>query len=39
MKAAVMEEFNKPLVIQENFQDPECGPNDVIVKVEANGVC
>ncbi|HZG59255.1 MAG TPA: zinc-dependent alcohol dehydrogenase family protein [Anoxybacillus sp.] len=39
MKAAVMEDFNKPLVIQKNFQDPDCGPNDVIVKVEANGVC
>ncbi|MDQ0214516.1 D-arabinose 1-dehydrogenase-like Zn-dependent alcohol dehydrogenase [Oikeobacillus pervagus] len=38
MKAAVVEEFNKPLVVQ-NFPDPECGPNDVIVQVKANGVC
>ncbi|WP_338754288.1 zinc-dependent alcohol dehydrogenase family protein [Bacillus sp. FJAT-52991] len=38
VRAAVMEEFNKPLKVL-NVTDPECGPDDVIVAVKANGVC
>ncbi|KAB7708248.1 alcohol dehydrogenase catalytic domain-containing protein [Bacillus aerolatus] len=38
MKAAVMEEFEKPLVVQ-NVADPECGADEVVVHVKANGVC
>lgn len=39
MKAAVLEKFGAPLVIKTDFPDPECGPTDVVIKVEANGVC
>ena len=39
MKAAVLEAFKKPMVVHEHWPDPECGPEDAIVKVEANGIC
>lgn len=39
MKAAVLEHFNEPLVVHTGWKDPECGPNDVILKVKACGVC
>jgi alcohol dehydrogenase/propanol-preferring alcohol dehydrogenase len=39
MKAAVMEEFGKPLRIEENWSDPECGPRDVVIEVGACGIC
>jgi D-arabinose 1-dehydrogenase-like Zn-dependent alcohol dehydrogenase len=39
MKAAVLEAFKKPMVVHDNWPDPECGPEDAIVKVEANGIC
>jgi alcohol dehydrogenase/propanol-preferring alcohol dehydrogenase len=39
MKAAVMEEFGKPLKIEENRSDPECGPRDVVIEVGACGIC
>jgi D-arabinose 1-dehydrogenase-like Zn-dependent alcohol dehydrogenase len=38
MKALVLEELKKPLVVRE-MPDPECSPNGVIIRVEANGVC
>jgi len=39
MKAAVLEALNKPLVVHNNWPDPKCGPQDAIVRVEANGIC
>jgi D-arabinose 1-dehydrogenase-like Zn-dependent alcohol dehydrogenase len=38
MKALVLEEFKKPLVVRE-MPDPECSTDGVIIKVEANGIC
>lgn len=38
MKAAVVEKFKEPVVIRD-WDDPECGPDDAIVKVMANGLC
>ncbi|GAX90136.1 zinc-dependent alcohol dehydrogenase family protein [Effusibacillus lacus] len=38
MKAAVLEELKKPLVVRE-VQDPELAPDGAIIRVEANGVC
>jgi D-arabinose 1-dehydrogenase-like Zn-dependent alcohol dehydrogenase len=39
MKAAVVEEYGKPMVIHQDFADPECGPDDVILEVGACGIC
>ena len=39
MKAAVLEAFNTPMVIHQNWAEPKCGPEDAIIKVAANGVC
>jgi D-arabinose 1-dehydrogenase-like Zn-dependent alcohol dehydrogenase len=38
MRAAVIEELNKPLVIQ-NVPDPICPPDGAILRVGANGIC
>lgn len=38
MRALVMEELKKPLVIRD-MPDPECADDGVVIKVEANGVC
>lgn len=38
MKAAVVREFGKPLVIEE-LDIPEPGPDQILVKYEATGVC
>ena len=38
MKAVVMEAVREPLVVRE-FPDPEPGPRDALVRVEACGVC
>ncbi len=38
MKAAVIEEFCKPLTIQ-NVQEPQLEKNSVIVRVKATGIC
>ncbi len=38
MRAAVLEELRKPLVVR-NMPDPQCAPNGAIVRVEANGIC
>ncbi|UPM55222.1 zinc-dependent alcohol dehydrogenase family protein [Gottfriedia acidiceleris] len=38
MKAAVLEEFNKPLVIK-NVADPVLSADGVILRLEATGVC
>ena len=38
MKAAVVREFGKPLVIEE-APVPEPGPGQILVKIEACGVC
>ncbi|MBT8397787.1 MAG: alcohol dehydrogenase catalytic domain-containing protein [Gemmatimonadetes bacterium] len=39
MKAAVVEVFKEPLKIWNDWPDPEVGPDDVLVKVMANGIC
>jgi D-arabinose 1-dehydrogenase-like Zn-dependent alcohol dehydrogenase len=39
MRAAVIEQFGAPLVDHSNWIDPECGPRDAILKVEACGIC
>lgn len=39
MKAAVMEQFGEPLKVHDDWSDPECGPRDAIIKVEACGIC
>jgi D-arabinose 1-dehydrogenase-like Zn-dependent alcohol dehydrogenase len=38
MKAAVMEAVKEPLVVRD-FADPEIGPKEALIKVEACGVC
>ena len=38
MRAAVVEELNKPLVVR-NVPDPECPADGAIVRVGANGIC
>lgn len=38
MKAAVVREFGKPLVIEE-VKVPEVGPGQILVKIAATGVC
>jgi D-arabinose 1-dehydrogenase-like Zn-dependent alcohol dehydrogenase len=38
MRAAVIEELNKPLVVQ-NVPDPECPPDGAVLRVGANGIC
>ena len=38
MKAAVVHEFTKPLSIEE-VPIPEVGPGQILVKIEASGVC
>jgi D-arabinose 1-dehydrogenase-like Zn-dependent alcohol dehydrogenase len=38
MRAAVVEELNKPLIVQ-NVPDPECPPDGAILRVGANGIC
>jgi D-arabinose 1-dehydrogenase-like Zn-dependent alcohol dehydrogenase len=39
MKAAVIEKFGEPLKVHNDWSDPECGPRDAIIKVEACGIC
>ncbi len=39
MKAAVMTQFDSPLVVKEDFPDPKVGPSDVLVKVGVCGAC
>ena len=38
MKAAVVHEFGAPLVVEE-VSRPEPGPGQVLVRVEASGLC
>jgi D-arabinose 1-dehydrogenase-like Zn-dependent alcohol dehydrogenase len=39
MKAAVLEQFGEPLRIHDDWADPECGPRDAVLRVEASGIC
>ncbi|NND70202.1 MAG: zinc-binding dehydrogenase [Rhodothermales bacterium] len=39
MRAAVLEAFKQPLVVSNSWPDPEIGPDQALVKVEANGIC
>jgi propanol-preferring alcohol dehydrogenase len=38
MRAAVVREFGRPLVIEEMVA-PRPGPGEVLVRIEATGVC
>lgn len=38
MKAALIEELKKPLVVR-NVPDPKCAPDGALVKVAAEGIC
>lgn len=38
MRAAVFKEMGKPLAV-ETIANPECGPNDLILKVKTCGIC
>ena len=38
MRAAVVEQLNRPLVVQ-SVPDPECPPDGAIIRVGANGIC
>lgn len=38
MKAAFYEQFKAPVTIK-TLPDPEPGPNDVVIKVAATGLC
>jgi len=39
MKAAVVEEIGKPLVVHRDWPDPDCGMDEAVIRVEANGTC
>lgn len=39
MRAAVVEAFKQPLKLWNDWKDPEVGPDDVLVKIRANGIC
>jgi D-arabinose 1-dehydrogenase-like Zn-dependent alcohol dehydrogenase len=39
MKAAVVEEIGKPLVVRKDWPDPECGADEAVIRIEANGIC
>lgn len=39
MRAVVVEEFKKPLVVRNDWPEPQIGPDDAIVRIEANGIC
>lgn len=39
MRAAVVEAFKQPLKIWNDWPDPEVGPDNVLVKIMANGIC
>ncbi|MBT3482592.1 MAG: alcohol dehydrogenase catalytic domain-containing protein [Opitutales bacterium] len=39
MRAAVVEEFKKPLKIWTDWKDPEIGLDQAIIKIMANGIC
>ena len=39
MKASVVEELGRPLVMHSNWPDPECERTDAVIRVEANGIC
>lgn len=39
MKAAVLEAFSEPLKVYGDWPEPECGPTDAVIRVEACGIC
>ena len=38
MKAAVVHQFKEPLAI-EDIETPEPGPSEILVRIEASGLC
>lgn len=38
MKAAVVEEIGKPLVVHRDWPDLDCGTDEAVIRVEANGI-
>lgn len=39
MKAAVIEQYGEPMVVHSDWKEPECGPRDAVIRVEACGIC
>jgi D-arabinose 1-dehydrogenase-like Zn-dependent alcohol dehydrogenase len=39
MKAAVIEQYGAPMVVHSDWAEPECGPRDAVLRVEACGIC
>lgn len=39
MKAVVVEEYGKPMVVRTDVADPQCGPDDAVIEVKACGIC
>ena len=39
MKAAVVEEIGRPLVVHADWPEPDCDSTDAVLRVEANGIC
>jgi D-arabinose 1-dehydrogenase-like Zn-dependent alcohol dehydrogenase len=39
MRAAVIEQFGEPMKVHDDWSDPECGPRDAVLRVEACGIC
>lgn len=39
MRAAVLTRYREPLEFQDNLPMPAAGPNDVVIRVEACGIC
>ena len=39
MRAGVLTRYREPLEFQDNLPMPAAGPNDVVIRVEACGIC
>ena len=39
MRAAVFEAIRTPFRVHSDWPDPDCGPRDAVIRVEANGIC
>src|SRR5271166_3273244 len=39
MKALVLEEIGKPMVVKNDWPEPKCPPDGAIVRVEGSGIC
>jgi D-arabinose 1-dehydrogenase-like Zn-dependent alcohol dehydrogenase len=39
MKAAVIEQYAAAMVVHDDWAEPDCGPRDAVIRVEACGIC